>query len=97
MSADYSGTGPVMEKSGDHCAEAIGSVQAILQGLADAPRALPEILRRIAEAHGSLLGLLWTIDQRAGALRLAESWYSPAAPTAARFVETNKSLTFAQG
>ena len=87
----------MMQRSGDHRAEAIGSVRDILQGLADAGRALPEMLRRIAEAHGSLVGFLWTIDQRAGILRLMESWCSPAAPVPANFIETNKTLTFAPG
>src|SRR5690348_6939582 len=97
MSPAYSGAITVMQKDGDHCAEAIGSVREILQGLADAGHALSEMLRRIAEAHGSLVGFLWIIDQSAGILRLTESWYSPAAPAATTFIETNKTLTFARG
>jgi len=97
MSADHSGTGTVMEESGEQCAEAIASVRDILQGLADARRPLPEMLQRIAEAHGSQVGLLWTNDQRAGMLRLAEAWCRPGTLAAVKFMEANKTLTFALG
>lgn len=72
-------------------------VSGILQKSAELGHSIPQVLERLGTALECRVGMFWTVDNGAGALRFSSAWRDPAAPALSALVDASQPLTFAPG